>query len=122
MYRNRKRFEREKNRIACNHLEHNTCLVNKDGLYRTMRAYCQGEGREPMDRFMPLTFHVTNQEDEEWTSFKAAFTKHATELSTTDLSKTIDNMKKWNARRKLKGGIKAVMASNRVAAAARGQA
>ena len=29
MYRNRKRFEREKNRIACNHLEHNTCLVNK---------------------------------------------------------------------------------------------
>ena len=50
------------------------------------------------------------------------FTKHATELSTTDLSKTIDNMKKWNARRKLKGGIKAVMASNRVAAAARGQA
>jgi|Transcript_15616 serine/threonine protein kinase len=48
------------------------------------------------------------------------FTKHATELSTTDLSKTIDNMKKWNARRKLKGGIKAVMASNRVAAAARG--
>jgi hypothetical protein len=40
--------------------------------------------------------------------------------STTDLSKTIDNMKKWNARRKLKGGIKAVMASNRVAAAARG--
>ena len=34
----------------------------------------------------------------------------------------VDNMKKWNARRKLKGGIKAVMASNRVAAAARGQA
>ena len=60
-----------------------------------------------------------------WTSAAAAmnhdwFTKHATELSTTDLSKTIDNMKKWNARRKLKGGIKAVMASNRVAAAARG--
>ena len=78
MYRNRKRFEREKNKIACNHLEHNTCLVNKDGLYRTMRAYCQGEGREPMDQFMPLTFHVTNLEDEEWTSFKAAFTKHVT--------------------------------------------
>ena len=32
------------------------------------------------------------------------FTKHATELSTTDLSKTIDNMKRRNARRKLKGG------------------
>ena len=77
MYRNRKRFEREKNRIACNHLEHNTCLVNKDGLYRTMRAYCATEGREPMDQFMPLTFHVTNLEDAEWTSFKAAFTKHA---------------------------------------------
>jgi hypothetical protein len=76
MYRNRKRFEREKNRIACNHLEHNTCLVNKDGLYRTMRAYCAVEGREPMDQFMPLTFHVTTLEDEEWTSFKAAFTKH----------------------------------------------
>jgi len=40
------------------------------------------------------------------------FTKHATELSTTDLSETISNMKKWNARRKLKGGIKAVMAGN----------
>ena len=79
MYRNRKRFEREKNRIACNHLEHNTCLVNKDGLYRTMRAYCAVEGREPMDQFMPLTFHVTNLEDEEWTSFKAAFVKHSTE-------------------------------------------
>ena len=78
MYRNRKRFEREKNRIACNHLEHNTCLVNKDGLYRTMRAYCAVEGREPMDQFMPLTFHVTTLEDEEWTSFKAAFTKHTT--------------------------------------------
>ena len=30
-----------------------------------------------MDQFMPLTFHVTTLEDEEWTSFKAAFTKHA---------------------------------------------
>ena len=29
-----------------------------------------------MDQFMPLTFHVTNLEDEEWTSFKAAFMKH----------------------------------------------
>ena len=29
-----------------------------------------------MDQFMPLTFHVTTLEDEEWTSFKAAFTKH----------------------------------------------
>ena len=38
----------------------------------------------------------------------------------TFVSASADNMKKWNARRKLKGGIKAVMASNRVAAAARG--
>ena len=30
-----------------------------------------------MDQFMPLTLHVTTLEDEEWTSFKAAFTKHA---------------------------------------------
>ena len=35
------------------------------------------EGREPMDQFMPLTFHVTTLEDEEWTSFKAAFVKHS---------------------------------------------
>ena len=31
------------------------------------------------------------------------FTKHATELSTTDLSKTIDNMQKWNARASSRG-------------------
>ncbi|KAH8044676.1 calmodulin-dependent protein kinase [Aureococcus anophagefferens] len=42
------------------------------------------------------------------------FTKHAAELSTTDLKTTIENLKKWNARRKLKGGIKAIMAANRV--------
>lgn len=41
------------------------------------------------------------------------FTKHAAELSTTDLKTTIDNLKKWNARRKLKGGVKAIMAVNR---------
>jgi len=43
------------------------------------------------------------------------FTKHATELSTTDLKTTIENMKQWNARRKLKGGVKAIMAANRAA-------
>ena len=42
------------------------------------------------------------------------FTMHAAELSSTDLKTTIDNLKKWNARRKLKGGIKAIMAANRV--------
>ena len=75
MYRNRKRFEREKNRIACNHLEHNTCLVNKDGLYRTMRAYCASRDGAHGPVHAP---HVPRDhlEDEEWTSFKAAFMKH----------------------------------------------
>ncbi|KAJ1450397.1 kinase-like domain-containing protein [Pelagophyceae sp. CCMP2097] len=41
------------------------------------------------------------------------FTKHADELA-TDLKVNVVNMKKWNARRKLKGGVKAVMAANRV--------
>mmetsp|Transcript_20217 Transcript_20217/g.60289 ORF Transcript_20217/g.60289 Transcript_20217/m.60289 type:complete len:356 (+) Transcript_20217:588-1655(+) len=41
------------------------------------------------------------------------FTKHAAEISATDLKDSVNNMKKWNARRKLKGGIKAVMAANR---------
>jgi len=41
------------------------------------------------------------------------FTKHAMELSTTDLKTTIENMKQWNARRKLKGGVKAIMAAQR---------
>ena len=41
------------------------------------------------------------------------FTKHASELSSTDLKHTLDNLKKWNARRKLKGSVKAVMAANR---------
>jgi len=41
------------------------------------------------------------------------FTKHAAEISATDLKASVGNMKKWNARRKLKGGIKAVMAANR---------
>ena len=43
----------------------------------------------------------------------ARFTKHAAEISATDLKASVGNMKKWNARRKLKGGIKAVMAANR---------
>mgnify|MGYP001982183289 CR=1 FL=1 len=76
MYRNKKRFRESGRAVACNHLENNNVLVTKHGLYRLMKAYCAGEGREPMGRFMPLTFHVTTLEDEEWTSFKAAFMKH----------------------------------------------
>ncbi|KAH8067963.1 calmodulin-dependent protein kinase [Aureococcus anophagefferens] len=43
-----------------------------------------------------------------------SFIKSLLQLSTTDLKTTIENLKKWNARRKLKGGIKAIMAANRV--------
>mmetsp|Transcript_3280 Transcript_3280/g.10065 ORF Transcript_3280/g.10065 Transcript_3280/m.10065 type:complete len:358 (-) Transcript_3280:440-1513(-) len=43
------------------------------------------------------------------------FTRHHAELSTTDLKTTISNMKQWNARRKLRGGVKAIMAANRAA-------
>jgi len=82
MYRNRKRFEKEKGRVACNHLEHNTCLVNKDGLYRTMRAYCDQEGREPMAQFMPLTFHLKSGKDEEHAAFRDAFAAHAVPVET----------------------------------------
>ena len=44
----------------------------------------------------------------------AWFTKHASELASTDLTQTISNLKKWNARRKLKGAVKAVMLTNHV--------
>ena len=42
------------------------------------------------------------------------FTKHAPELASADLTRTLANLKKWNARRKLKGAARAVLASNRV--------
>ena len=42
------------------------------------------------------------------------FTKHAPELASSDLSRALANLKKWNARRKLKGAARTVMASNRV--------
>ena len=43
------------------------------------------------------------------------FTKHAADLSTTDLKTTLQNMKHWNAKRKLKGGINAIIAANKAA-------
>jgi hypothetical protein len=42
------------------------------------------------------------------------FTMHAAELSTTDLTQTLANLKKWNARRKLKAAAHAVIMANRV--------
>ena len=42
------------------------------------------------------------------------FTKHASELANRDLAHTLTNLKKWNARRKLKGAAHAVIMTNRV--------
>ena len=67
MYRNKRRFREAERNVACNHLENNGILVTKHGLYHLMKAYCAVEGREPMARFMPLTFHLrgTDASDEE---------------------------------------------------------
>jgi len=65
MYRNHKRYrDRKFSNVALNHLENNSSLVSKKGLYFSIRDYCKAGGQDPLE-IIPRTFYLqTSSEDE----------------------------------------------------------
>ena len=65
MYRNPKRYENNKyKRIVLNHLQNNSCLVTKKGLYQSLKRYCQ-ETSLDISSIIPLTFFIPDPSRED---------------------------------------------------------
>ena len=67
-------------------------------LVTAMRKFGVGNGFDPL--VVPMSAAAALNHG--W------FTKHAPELASADLTRTLANLKKWNARRKLEGAARTV--------------
>ena len=60
MYKTPKRYKgRTFANTVLNHIENNSCLVSKKGLYKSIRAYCANQNIDILD-IIPRTFYIKN--------------------------------------------------------------
>lgn len=67
-----------------NKIEFNQHLTNKKGMYRSMKRLCEKLGKDVFE-FVPITFHVKHQDDEEFAKFKEYFSEQNKELSSNNV-------------------------------------
>jgi hypothetical protein len=61
MYRNPKRYQNRRYRsIVLNHLQNNSCLVSKKGLYLSLKSYCQLQDSSAFTPSTPQQPHLTD--------------------------------------------------------------
>jgi hypothetical protein len=61
MSRNSKRYkDRRYENSLLNHLQHNSCLVSKKGLYFSLRKYCEKENNNDLWKIVPRTFYLAS--------------------------------------------------------------
>jgi hypothetical protein len=70
MYRNPARYKNSKyKRTVINHLQNNSCLVTKRGLFESLRDYCQNFGCK-LASVIPLTFFIPSREKGSMSEFQ----------------------------------------------------
>ena len=63
-----------------NHLEFHWHISNKKALYYNLKKYYEAINKNPFE-YIPLTFHVQKDGDNEWNNFEKAFNEKADEVS-----------------------------------------